>query len=86
MKWSDVSFVVKSEQRKKLLILLKNPRTPTKLAKELKSSLPNISLKLKDLEKEGLVECLTPNELKGRIYQLTKKGQNIVKTIEKMEK
>jgi predicted transcriptional regulator len=86
MLWDDVGFALRSKQRKELLLLLKTEKTPSQLAKNLKSSLSNVSLKLADLEKRNLIYCLNPNEKKGRIYSLTKKGKQIVKKIEQMER
>lgn len=65
--------------------MLVTPKTPTQLAKALSTSLPNITPKLKDLTGAGLVECLTPNALKGRIFALTAKGIEVVEIIRKME-
>ncbi len=83
--WKDIGFVVKSKQRKAIILLLENPRTPTFLAKSLKSSLPNISLKLADLKNAKLIECVNPEARKGRIYQLTKRGEIVLKKLKQME-
>ncbi len=85
MSLKDASFVLKSSKRKQVLILLETPKTPTQLAKAMNSSLPNISLKLGDLAKKGLVVCINPREGKGRIYTLTDKGKNVLQTIKSME-
>jgi len=84
--WNDIGFVVKSKQRKLIILLLETPRTPTYLAKSLKTSLPNISLKLRDLLDSGLVECVNPSDRKGRIYKLTRKGEDVCKKLKEMEK
>jgi len=86
MKWDKVSFVLKSESRKRIIALLSSPRTPKQLSKSLKSSLPNISLKLKDLANEGLIKCVNPKEVKGRIYILTEEGKKVLKKVGEMEK
>lgn len=52
----------------------------------MKSSLSNISLKLRDLREKGLIECVNPKEGKGRIYALTKKGKQIAKKVREMER
>ena len=84
--WIDVSFVLKSKRRKDILILLETPRTPTFLAKQMKSSLANVSLKLGDLKEEGLIRCVNPNDRKGRIYELTDKGKKALAKIKEIEK
>lgn len=76
---------MKSEKRKELLFLLRNPKTPAQLAKMLKTSMPNVSLKLNNLASEGLIECVNPEETKGRIYRTTKEGVEVIKAIEEME-
>ena len=54
-------------------------------SKQLKISLPNVSIKLRDMSKTELVECINPDDAKGRIYKLTDKGKDIIKEIKKME-
>ena len=84
MSWRDVSFILRSGKRK-MIILLETPRTPTQLSKLMKASLPNISLKLGDLVRRGLVECLNPRKSKGRIYRLTERGERVLRMIKRME-
>jgi predicted transcriptional regulator len=86
MKWDNISFILKSKHRQNLLQLHNKPKTPTQLAKIMKTSLANISLKLADLTDKGLIECINPNDLKGRIYRITQKGINVLKKISEMEK
>jgi len=86
MPWKNISFVLKSGRRKELLFLLEIPKTPTQISKLMKSSLPNISLKLNDLVKRGLVKCINPDDTKGRIYLLTQEGKEVVEKIKEMEK
>lgn len=85
MEWDNVAFVLKSEKRKRLLFLLEKPKTPTQLSKAMGSSLPNISLKLKDMRDTGLVKCINEESLKGRIYVLTEKGRETLEKIREME-
>lgn len=86
MTWGSISFVLKSRQRLILLRLLENPKTPTQIACIMHSSLANISLKLADLSKKGLIECVNPEDLKGRIYRMTHRGKQVLKKIAEMEK
>ncbi len=85
MTWELVAFVMKSEKRKKILELLEKPKTPKMLSKILNTSLPNISMKLRALEKVGLVECINPQDPKGKIYKLTEVGKEVLKKIKEME-
>jgi len=77
MDWSKYSFVIRAKNRKLVLLSLSKPKTPSQLAEELKLSLPHVSRALRELEKEGLVECLTPDEKVGRIYRRTSEGDEI---------
>ena len=86
MKWDDVSFVLRSVQRKKIILVLETPLTPTYIAKKTGISLSNVGTKVGDLKKKGIVKCLTPNVRKGKIYGLTRDGKEILEKIKKMEK
>ncbi len=81
MEWNKYSFVIRAKNRKKILQALSKYKTPTQLAGELNLNLSHISRALKELEKAGLIECLTPNEKVGRIYTRTKLGEEITKGI-----
>ena len=83
MDWNDVSFVLSGSKRKGLLLALDNPRTPAQLSKIISVSVTNMWSKLKALEDKGLVECITPEAKKGRIYRLTKKGESVLKEVKK---
>ncbi|ADB57524.1 winged helix-turn-helix domain-containing protein [Archaeoglobus profundus] len=84
MDWSKYSFVIRAKNRKAVLLCLSNPKTPAQIAKELNLSLPHVSRALKELEKEGLIECLTPNEKVGRVYKRTMIGEEIANFIKKI--
>lgn len=86
MSWQDVSYVIASKTRKHIIYKLDSPRTPTFLAKELDINLPNVSRSLSELEKRGIVICLTPKQKVGKIYSLTKKGNEVITKMKKMEK
>lgn len=85
MPWEDAAFVLKSKQRREIILMLESPKTPTQIAKHLGASLSNTSLKLSDLTRQGLIECLNPKDRKGRIYKLTAKGVGALKSIKEME-
>jgi predicted transcriptional regulator len=84
MSWKDISYIVRSKTRKAVLLELKTPKTPTMLAKTLKTSMPNISRALRELQSKGFIICLTPEEKVGKIYSLTDKGKEALKKIAKM--
>jgi predicted transcriptional regulator len=75
--WADISFVNRSRVRKAILRSLQKPKMPTEIAKELDTNVTQISRALRELEKRELVECLTPEERKGKYYSRTEKGNHI---------
>lgn len=85
MSWKDVSYVIASKTRKQILLKVATPKTPTILAKEIGLNLANVSRSLAELEKKGLIVCLTPKQKVGRLYSLTKKGKDVAVKMEKME-
>lgn len=86
MSWDEVSYVIASKTRKSILSRLETPRTPTLLAKDLNINLANISRALTELEGGKIIVCLTPEQKVGKIYTLTKKGEEILNKITEMEK
>lgn len=80
-----VSFILRGKFRKKILIELKTPKTPTQLSKKLAIQRSNISRCILELEKKGLLVCLTPNEEMGRLYQISELGKNVLERMENDE-
>lgn len=80
--WDAVVFIKRSKNRLSALKLLRNPLMPSELAKEMKISLTHGSKIVRELYKQGLVECLNNNVTVGRIYRITKKGSSVLSTIE----
>lgn len=85
MAWDEISYTVASKTRKSVVLKLIVPRTPTFLANNLKINLANISRALTELEEKGIVICLTPDQRVGKIYSLTKKGNEVISTIKTMD-
>ena len=77
-----VSFVLRGKFRKKILIELKTPKTPTQLSKKLAIHRSNISRGILELEKKGMLICLTPNEEMGRLYQISEIGKSVLERME----
>jgi predicted transcriptional regulator len=78
MNWKLYSFVVRSEQRRRILTSLEKPKTPTQIAKELKLSTSHVSRTLVEFSEKGIVECLTPKEKIGKVYCLTERGKGVL--------
>jgi len=85
MSWDDVGFVMASKTRRVILGMLEMPKTPTILANNAQLNLANVSRALTELDKRGLIVCLTPNNRVGRIYSLTSRGRKVLENIGKMK-
>ena len=82
MSWNDVGYVYASKYRKKVLESLSiRPKTPSTIAKEANIRITHVSRALNQLVNKGLVECLTPERFRGKIYRLTPKGHEVYKKI-----
>ncbi len=77
-----VSFVTRGSVRKKTLKGLLKPNTPTELAKATGIERSAVSRAIQALEKNGLVECLTPEENMNRYYRTTETGKKVLDVIE----
>jgi len=75
MSWEDVSYILRSKTRKAVLTKLDTPKTPTLLAQELHTSIPNISRALRELLAKRLIESLTPKERSGKLFVASKHGR-----------
>ena len=60
------------------IIMDKEPLTPKEISQVINVHFSQGSRTLLELEKEGLIECTTPNRKKGRIYRITKEGKNVL--------
>ena len=76
--WGDYSFVIRSENRKKVFLALSKPKTPTEISKEVELNLGYISNIIISLMERKLIECLNPEEKRHRLYRRTKKGEELV--------
>ena len=84
-KWELVSFVKASEMRFNILLsLYEKVHTPTELKQKFEVPISRISSILKELSEEGLVENLTPDRRKSKIFSITKKGKNVLSEINKL--
>lgn len=81
--WDDISFIERGKQRKAILNLLDKPKTPTQIKKESGLHFNTISRALVELEKQGFVACLTPNQKLCRFYDITNKGKKVKEKIKK---
>lgn len=81
--WDKYGWVKSSEYRQELLLNLDDfPQTPTDLRDETEFHRSHISSVLQDLAEKDLVECLNPDAKKGRVYDLTEEGKEIVEALQ----
>lgn len=82
--WNKTGFVIASKSRSSVVQLLaKGPSTPKAISEETGLYLSHVSNALKELTKEEIVTCLTPDLRKGRLYSLTDIGKTIAEQIKK---
>lgn len=80
--WDVISFVIRSEYRKNILLHLASQKDiPSKIAEETGYHQSHVSTTLGELRERDLVQRLVESP-KGRIYALTEKGEEVVKEIE----
>lgn len=84
MKWEEISWILRGKIKKEVLLALDKPKTATSLSKELDTHRSTISDILIQMEKNKIIECLDPKQPYNRFYKRLKKGDEIVKEIEKM--
>ena len=76
--YDDYSFIYASRYRPKILeTLLREPRTPSEISRITGISMGIVTKILMEFRKRGLIECITPDRKKGRIYTLTKRGRDL---------
>ncbi len=85
--WELVSFVIASEMRFKILLTLNNKiQTPTDLKRTFDVPISRVSAVLKELSEKGLVENLTPERRKSKMYSITKLGREVLMEIHNLTK
>jgi Mn-dependent DtxR family transcriptional regulator len=79
------AWILRGSQKRIIFGLLKGRRIiPAQLYEEAikinsKITRNSVSDVLREFKKKGVVQCLNPKEVKGRIYTLTKLGEEIAK-------
>ena len=77
-----ISLLKSSVYRLKIIKAINNETlTPSEIADKTKIRLNHVSMFLKELKENKLVECLNEETRKGRLYELTELGKNALKKI-----
>jgi predicted transcriptional regulator len=80
--WTDYSLIIRSKQRKEVIVVMDRPMTVTEIKNKLEISLSDTSRVLRRFSKEGLARCINSNDHLGRIYELTERGIKIKQQID----
>jgi len=83
-----VGYVLTSTLRKLVLETLakRGVLRQTQLARAIKKRQQNVSVVLRELERNGLVECLTPNKKAWKAYELTQLGKEVLREAKRLTK
>lgn len=84
-KWENIGLITSSEYRKKVLMQLEIPKTPSLLSKILDINKAHISKALKELVERKMVECLNPKSNKGKFFKISNYGKEILKEVLKLQ-
>lgn len=80
--WENYGFVWASKYRQKVVLSLdERPKTPMEISNQTGINLTHISRAIRELAKNGIVKCINPNMIKGRVYSLTNDGKEVAKLI-----
>lgn len=82
MDFEELGWVKASEYRQNVLNgLEEKPQTPKDLSQETDYYLSHVSKTLKELVEHDMVECVTPDRKKGKLYRMTDKGKEVAEAI-----
>ena len=84
--FSLLSFVLRGERRKAILLCLDKPKIPKEIAEVCKVSIHNVSKSLRELLDKGLIKCENPKDKFYRFYALTDKGKKTLQLIKKEQR
>ena len=83
----EYGYVIASKYRTLIMrSLYTGPKTPKQISTEMGIPMSCTSRALRELMRQALVVCETPEYVKGRIYRLTDKGMVVAKMLETLER
>ncbi|WP_296857106.1 winged helix-turn-helix domain-containing protein [uncultured Methanobrevibacter sp.] len=81
--YNTIGFIRASQYRGEILkILSEDMKLPSEIAYDLKIRVSTVSNTLNDLKKYELIRCLNENAKKGRLYEITPYGEDILNYID----
>ena len=78
-----LSFIQGSRRKVVLQSLEKSAKVPKQIAEECQISISNVSNTLAELLEKGLIICNNPQNHVYKFYELTKKGKELIKELNK---
>lgn len=79
-------WVKASSYRNRVMINLGNKtKTPSSIARDSQIKMSHVSMVLKALKEKKLIVCLNEDSKKGRLYQMTDLGKQVVQTVKNIE-
>jgi len=83
MDYKKLSWLKASNYRQRVLNIMDDgPKTPKEISEETEYYLSHVSKTLSDLQEKNLVECLTPESKKGKLFRATDEGKKFIKHLE----
>lgn len=83
----DVHYLVRSSISRKVLECLSKsdkPLSPKQISKEINVARDNVSTRILELAKRGMVECINPQDRLWRFYKTTPKGKKSLEEAKKL--
>lgn len=86
MDWEIISYIMASKYRKSILQLFSEFSSiyPTMIKKKTKLRIEHISKILKEFMEKKIIVCLTPNAKKGKMFEITPLGKEIIAYIKSL--
>ena len=88
MDWQKYAWVKRGKRRQQTLEVLNksaNPLTINDIREKTRIAILQTSVIVAELEDEGLIECLNPQDKIGKLYRITKQGKEITTTLNTKE-
>ena len=78
----EVTYIKNSKYRTKIMKALQGDvKIPSQLSRETGVHLTHVSHTLSDLRQRGYIECINPEEQRGRLYRLTENGEKLAEKL-----
>lgn len=79
-------WVKASSYRNRVMINLGNKtKTPSSIARDSQIKMNHVSMVLKALKEKKLIVCLNEDSKKGRLYQMTDLGKQVIQAVKNIE-